>query len=45
MLGRYNDLIQDETKLTEEEIIVKNAGKVDPKKGLVIILPCTPFFR
>ncbi|EEQ97499.1 26S proteasome non-ATPase regulatory subunit, putative [Perkinsus marinus ATCC 50983] len=34
MTKGYNDLIQDETKLTEEEIIVKNAGKVDPKKGL-----------
>ncbi|KAF4679518.1 26S proteasome non-ATPase regulatory subunit 14 [Perkinsus olseni] len=34
MTKGYNDLIRDETKLTEEEIVVKNAGKVDPKKGL-----------
>ena len=30
----YNTLIQDEMKLTEAEIIVKSAGKVDPKKGI-----------
>ena len=30
----YNTLIQDEMKLTENEIIVKGAGKVDPKKGI-----------
>ncbi|KAF4661485.1 26S proteasome non-ATPase regulatory subunit 14 [Perkinsus chesapeaki] len=34
MTKGYNDLIQDETKLTEDEIVVKNAGKIDPKKGL-----------
>lgn len=30
----YNKLIQDELKLTEQEILVKNVGKTDPKKRL-----------
>jgi len=30
----YNDLIQDELKMTEQEILVKNVGKTDPKKAL-----------
>lgn len=30
----YNALIQDELKLTDQEILVKNVGKTDPKKAL-----------
>jgi 26S proteasome regulatory subunit N11 len=30
----YNDLIQDELKLSDQEILVKNVGKTDPKKAL-----------
>lgn len=31
---QYNLLVQDELKLTETEILVKNVGKTDPKKAL-----------
>jgi len=30
----YNDLIQDELKMTDQEIMVKNVGKTDPKRAL-----------
>lgn len=30
----YNKLIEDELKMTEQEILVKNVGKTDPKKAL-----------
>ena len=30
----YNELIQDELKLNDQEILVKNVGKTDPKKAL-----------
>ena len=30
----YNDLILDELKMSEQEILVKNVGKTDPKKAL-----------
>jgi 26S proteasome regulatory subunit N11 len=31
---KYKDLIEDELKYSETELVVKNVGKVDPKKGL-----------
>ena len=31
---KYKDLIEDELKFSEAELVVKNVGKVDPKKGL-----------
>jgi 26S proteasome regulatory subunit N11 len=31
---RYNQKVQDEMKLTQEEIIIQSAGKIDPKKGI-----------
>jgi len=31
---RYNQKIQDEMKLSDAEIIVRSAGKIDPKKGI-----------
>jgi len=31
---KYKDLIEDELKYSEAELVVKNVGKVDPKKGL-----------
>ena len=30
----YNKVIQDELKLTDQEILVKNVGKTDPKKAI-----------
>ena len=30
----YNELIQDELKMTDQEIMVKNVGKTDPKRAL-----------
>jgi 26S proteasome regulatory subunit N11 len=33
-LINYNTLINDEMKLTETEIMIKNVGKTDPKKAL-----------
>lgn len=32
--SEYNKLIQDELTLTEQEIMVKNVGKTDPKKAI-----------
>jgi 26S proteasome regulatory subunit N11 len=31
---KYKDLIEDELKYSESELVVRNVGKVDPKKGL-----------
>lgn len=31
---QYNQLVQDELKLTDAEILIKNVGKTDPKKAL-----------
>jgi 26S proteasome regulatory subunit N11 len=31
---KYKDAIEDELKFSEQELVVKNVGKVDPKKGL-----------
>jgi len=31
---KYKDHIEDELKYTESELVVRNVGKVDPKKGL-----------
>jgi 26S proteasome regulatory subunit N11 len=31
---KYKNLIEDELKFSEAELVVKNVGKVDPKKGL-----------
>jgi 26S proteasome regulatory subunit N11 len=31
---KYKNLIEDELKYSESELVVKNVGKVDPKKGL-----------
>jgi len=32
--AKYRDMIEDELVHTEEELVVKNVGKTDPKKGL-----------
>jgi len=34
MTANYNKSIQDELQYTREELVVRNVGKVDPKKGL-----------
>jgi len=34
LTAKYRQLIEDEMKYTEQELVVRNVGKVDPKKGL-----------
>jgi len=34
LTAKYDQMIKDELKYTEEELVVRNVGKRDPKKGL-----------
>jgi len=34
LTAKYKELLEDELKYTEQELVVRNVGKVDPKKGL-----------